>query len=173
MSYMQRFRTWRSVMHRIALVVQPDFQMMSLAAISAFEFANVAAGRAVYEIRILSETGGPVPASLGPTIATAPFTGGLTPPEPTPGLLAFVRQSLESARRVAAICMGAFVLAEAGVLDGRRATTHWAAARELQARFPRITVEPDRIFIVDGSIWTSAGASAGIDLALGMIDRDL
>jgi len=170
-------------MHRIALVVSPGFQMMSLAAISAFEFANFVAGRPVYDIRILSESGGPVRSSLGLMMETTAlnegsadtvvFGGGLGILDVSPAVLAFARQSLGSARRVASFCTGAFVLAEAGVLDGRRATTHWAAARELQTRYPRIKVDQDRIFIVDGPVWTSAGASAGIDLALGMIDQDL
>jgi len=69
---------------------------------------------------------------------------------------------------VTSICTGAFVLAEAGLLNGRRATTHWYYARELQARFPEVKVEEDRIFIVDGPIWTSAGATAGLDLALAL-----
>src|SRR6478609_608586 len=73
----------------------------------------------------------------------------------------------------AAQCTGAFVLAEAGVLDGRHATTHWRYARELQARFPKVKVDEDRIFINDGPIWTSAGMSSGIDLALALLDNDL
>jgi len=99
--------------------------------------------------------------------------GAGTAIEPTtPQLLDFVRRSLETSRRVAAPCTGAFILAEAGLLDGRRATTHWIFARELQARFPQLRVEEDRIFIVDGPIWTSAGMTAGIDLALAMIEKD-
>src|SRR6202043_617543 len=84
-----------------------------------------------------------------------------------------MRQALTRCRRVAATCTGAFVLAEAGLLDGRRATTHWNRARELQARFPNVKVEEDRIFIVDGPVWTSAGMTAGIDLALALIEQDL
>jgi transcriptional regulator GlxA family with amidase domain len=76
-------------------------------------------------------------------------------------------------RRVAATCTGAFILAEAGLLDGRHATTHWYHARDLQARYPKIKVEEDRIFIVDGPVWTSAGMTAGIDLALAMVEKDL
>ena len=89
------------------------------------------------------------------------------------GVLAFVRKAAKRSRRVASICSGAFILAEAGLLDGRRATTHWCAARDLQARYPTVKVDEDRIFIVDAPIWTSAGASAGVDLALGMIEEDL
>jgi transcriptional regulator GlxA family with amidase domain len=88
------------------------------------------------------------------------------------GVLNYLRANVKTARRTASICSGAFVLAQAGLLDGRRATTHWAYARELQARFPSIKVEEDRIYVVDGSIWTSAGMTAGIDLALAMVEKD-
>lgn len=76
-------------------------------------------------------------------------------------------------RRLASVCTGAFVLAEAGLLDGRRATTHWHAAAQLARRFPRIAVEPDAIFVRDGRVWTSAGVTAGIDMALAMVAEDL
>src|SRR4029077_16870445 len=76
-------------------------------------------------------------------------------------------------RRITATCTGAFVEAEAGLLDGRRATTHWHRARDLQDRFPKVKVEVDRIFIIDGPVWTSAGMTAGIDLALAMVEQDL
>ena len=75
-------------------------------------------------------------------------------------------------RRLASVCSGAFVLAEAGLLDGRRATTHWAGVPLLQRRYPRITVEPDAIFVRDGAVYTSAGVTAGIDLALAMVEED-
>ena len=91
----------------------------------------------------------------------------------TPKLLEFIAKGLGVSRRIAAPCTGAFMLAEAGILDGRRVTTHWAFARELQTRFPKVKVEEDRIFIVDGSVWTSAGMTAGIDLALAMVEKDL
>lgn len=170
-------------MQRIGFVVFPGFQVMSLAAASAFEFANLTAGRTVYDLHFLSETGGPVRSSFGMTIDTEPFddpafdtvlvAGAVGIAEATPGLLAFVRQALETARRVASICTGAFILGDAGILDGRRATTHWLVAREFQARFPRVKLEEDRIFIIDGSVWSSAGMSAGVDLALAMVEKDL
>jgi len=84
-----------------------------------------------------------------------------------------LRQAPERCRRVAATCTSAFILAEAGLLDGRRATTHWSRARDLQARFPKVKVEEDRIFVVDGPVWTSAGMTTGIDLALAMVEQDL
>lgn len=77
------------------------------------------------------------------------------------------------ARRVASVCTGAFVLAAAGLLDGRRATTHWAFCEELAQRYPSVRVEPDPIFVRDGSVWTSAGVAAGIDLSLALVEEDL
>jgi transcriptional regulator GlxA family with amidase domain len=84
-----------------------------------------------------------------------------------------VREALADTRRIASICIGAFVLGEAGLLDGRRVTTHWLYADLMQKRFPKANVEMDRIFIADGPIWTSAGMTAGIDMALGLIERDV
>ncbi|MGF6959692.1 GlxA family transcriptional regulator [Paraburkholderia youngii] len=105
---------------------------------------------------------------------TVLFTGGDPgAARPSPGLLAYARHSALTARRVAAICTGAFVLAEAGLLDGKRATTHWVYASALRTRFPRIRVEEDRIYAVDGSVWTSAGMTAGIDLGLALVEADL
>jgi transcriptional regulator GlxA family with amidase domain len=169
-------------MLRTAFVVSPGFQMMSFAAMSVFEMANYTAGEVLYDIRLLSESGGAVPSSLGMPIETERFhkqafdtliVGGLLAPLPASnGLLSFLRRALPVTRRIASICTGALVLAEAGLLDGRRATTHWLVARELQARFPKVRMEEDRIFIVDGPIWTSAGMTSGVDLALGMLEDD-
>lgn len=78
-----------------------------------------------------------------------------------------------AARRTASVCTGAFLLAEAGMLDGRRATTHWAYARELADRYPQVEVDPSPICIRDGSIWSSGGVTAGIDLALAMLEDDI
>lgn len=170
-------------MHRIGFVIFPGFQMMSLAALSAFEFANLAVPDAFYEVSLLSEAGGPVKSSAGPAIETVPlddtpfdtviFAGDLKGSAGPDGVTQFVHHSARTARRVASVCTGTFVLAQAGILDGRQVTTHWIWARDLAARYPRTRVEADRIFIVDGPIWTSAGMSAGIDLALGMIENDL
>lgn len=77
------------------------------------------------------------------------------------------------AHRIATVCTGAFIAAEAGLLDGRRVTTHWARSRRLAARFPDIDVDPDSIYIKDGTVWTSAGVTSGIDLALAMVEHDL
>ena len=168
-------------MRRIGFVLSPGFQVMSFAALSVFEFANKEMCEPVYDVRLLSETGGLMRSSIGVGVVTEPFDATIfdtlfvcrgTEPS-TPGLIEFVRQGPGRHRRVAAACTGAFTLAEAGLLDGRRATTHWNRARDLQARFPKVKVEEDRIFIVDGPVWTSAGMTAGIDLALAMVEQDL
>nr|WP_232296596.1 helix-turn-helix domain-containing protein [Plesiocystis pacifica] len=90
-----------------------------------------------------------------------------------PAILRWLRRRAARARRVASICTGAFVLAEAGLLDGRRATTHWMATEQLRARFPEVTVEADALYVEDGPIHSSAGVTAGIDLALALVERDL
>lgn len=170
-------------MHTLGFVVYPNFQVMGFAAITVFELANLTAEKTIYQVSLLSEEGGPVRASAGFSVETEAFDtkvfdtvvfGAGTQIEPaTPGLLDFVRHSVQASRRVAAPCVGAFTLAQAGVLDNRRATTHWAYARELKNRYPLVKVEEDRIFIIDGHVWTSAGMTAGIDLALAMVEKDL
>jgi transcriptional regulator GlxA family with amidase domain len=170
-------------MHRVGFVTFPNFGAMGLAALSTFEHANIASEEPVYEVTLLSETGGPVRSSTGFSVMTEPFgeavfdtliVGASTRlEEPTPGVVAFIRQSMNSARRIAATCSGAFALAAAGALNGRRATTHWMFAREFATRYPKVTLDADRIFIVDGPIWTSAGVTASIDLALAMVENDL
>lgn len=170
-------------MTTVAFVVFEGFQSMALAAMPVFEYANFSAGETLYEVSVLSEQGSNLNASGGLSIGTQAFdgrvfdtvivVGGDAILQQAPAaVLDYVRASVKTARRTASICSGAFVLAQAGLLEGRRATTHWAYARELQARFPSIKVEDDRIYVVDGSIWTSAGMTAGIDLALAMVEKD-
>ncbi len=89
-----------------------------------------------------------------------------------PQLIRFVARAAGRARRVASVCTGAFLLAEAGLLDGRRATTHWSACAALRRRYPEVRVEEDPIFIRQGNVWTSAGVTAGIDLALALVEDD-
>lgn len=170
-------------MQRVGFVVFPGYSMMGLAAVPAFEVANLVDDQTTYDIHFVSEHGGPVRTSAGMNVETEAFgetafdtliVGGGTFVRPsTPGLLTLIRQASTQTRRLAAICTGAFVLGDAGLLDGRRVTTHWMHARELQAQFPNSAVDVDRIFINDGPIWTSAGMSAGIDLALALIEDDL
>jgi transcriptional regulator GlxA family with amidase domain len=168
---------------RIGFVIFPGFQVMGFAAITVFEVANLTAGEDVYSVQLLSEHGGLVPSSAGFGVDTEAFGtkvfdtviigAGTELHTTSPALVQFIQRAMKTARRVAAPCTGAFSLAEAGVLDGRRATTHWAFARELRTRFPDLDIDEDRIFIVDGQVWTSAGMTAGVDLALAMVEKDL
>ena len=88
-------------------------------------------------------------------------------------LVSWVERAALRSRRVASVCTGAFVLAAAGVLDGRRATTHWRSCADLARAYPEVSVDPDPIFVRDGNVWTSAGVTAGMDLALALVDEDL
>jgi len=87
-------------------------------------------------------------------------------------LVRWLRRIAPRVRRLASVCTGAFLLAEAGLLDGRRATTHWGACRQLAERYPRVAVDPDPIFVRDGRVYTSAGVTAGMDLALALVEED-
>ena len=170
-------------MQRIAFIMFPNFNVLSLSTVAVFETANTIAQEQFYEMHFLSETGGPIQTSTGLVVETEAFDetdfdtlvvcGTLVVEPFSPGLLAYVKNALGKTRRVASMCTGALVLAEAGLLEGCRVTTHWAYARDLQARFPTLKVEEDRIFIVDGSIWTSAGCTACVDLALAMVEKDI
>src|SRR3984957_18429246 len=170
-------------MQRIGFIALQGFEVLSVGALSVFEYANKEMDEPVYDMHLLSETGGALRSSIGISVATDPFDdtnfdtlivgGSAVIGSVTPSLIRFLRRALVRCRRVAATCTSAFILAEAGLLDGRRATTHWSRARDLQARFPKVKVEEDRIFVVDGPVWTSAGMTTGIDLALAMVEQDL
>jgi transcriptional regulator GlxA family with amidase domain len=170
-------------MRNIAFIVYPGYSVMALSAVTAFEVANSMAPEPPYDLHFVSETGGKIRTSVGMMLDTEPFTdmpfdtivvGGATVPEPsTPGMIAFIKNAPKWHRRIAAVCTGAFVLAEAGLLDSRHATTHWLHARDLQRQFPKIKMDEDRIFVNDGLIWTSAGMTAGLDLCLALIENDL
>ena len=170
-------------MKRLGIIVFPGFQILDLAAACVFEMANLLGERKTYDVVLLSEQGGSVISSSGIAVQTEPFgdpawdtvllAGDNETATPSEGLVKFVFEAAVASRRIASICTGAFVLAAAGVLDGRRATTHWASARELQLRYPAVKVEEDRIFVADGNVWTSAGMTACIDLALALVEADL
>src|SRR5260370_42053107 len=139
-------------MQRIGFVIQEGFQMIGLAAQAAFEYSNRVAGKGVYEVRMLSENGGPVRSSLGVAVQTERLSGRAfdtliivgtedASPKPTPGLLNFIRRGLKQSRRVTSICTGAFILAEAGLLNRRRAPTPLYFAPEFPARFSPVKVE--------------------------------
>ena len=142
---------------------------------------------ASYSLSYLSSAGGSVPTDVGMMIDTAPISSvrphqvdtlvipggpGIWALRQDTTLMSWISQTLARARRVASVCLGAFVLAWIGALDGKRAATHWRYCPRLQDSFPEIHVEPDAIFVRDGQVWSSAGVSAGIDLALAMIEED-
>ena len=169
----------------IAVLIFPDFQLLDAAGpISVFEIAARYAQKAP-AIRVLAAKAGPVRSSSGAemlardlTSATAITTlivaggEGIATAARCETTLAFVRRLAKRGVRVASVCSGAYVLAEAGLLDGRRATTHWGRTRDFIVRYPKVKLEPDRIFTRDGNVWTSAGITAGIDLALAMVTED-
>jgi transcriptional regulator GlxA family with amidase domain len=140
-----------------------------------------------YEIELLTMDDLPLVTASGLSLVGGrPWTQALTPVDTllvvasasgvhspiAPELLAWLRTSADGVRRIGSVCSGAFALAAAGILDGRRATTHWQLADKLAQRYPQISVDADRIFIQDGKVWTSAGVSAGADLALAMVEED-
>ena len=173
-------------MHRVGLILPQDFQLLNLAPLTVFEIAQMTPHPPPYDIHLLSEHGGSLMSSCGVTVETEAFgdaafdtviigaiTSFVMPSPSTAKTIAFVRKAAMASRRTASFCNGAYVLAEAGLLDGRRATTHWLQASSFRTRFPKVIMEEDRIFIVDGPIWTSAGMTAGFDLVLAMVDSDM
>ena len=170
-------------MLRVALLVPDGFATLSFAPLSVFEAANAILEEPFYEVHVASVTGGRLANSFGMAIETECVTDATfdtllvgSPPDlrtPSPQMLSFLQRALTNTRRIASICVGAFILGEAGLLDGRRATTHWLFAKDLQRRYPKATVEVDRIFIADGQVWTSAGMTAGMDMALSLVERDI
>ena len=169
----------------IGVMIFPDFQLLDAAGpISVFEIAARFSGAAP-AIRTLAATPGPVRSTSGiemlargfkpsSAITTLIVAGGegVRTAAICPKTLAFVRALARRGVRVASVCSGAYVLAEAGLLDGRRATTHWQRTRHFVSAYPKVKLEADRIYTRDGNVWTSAGISAGIDLALAMVVED-
>src|SRR5262245_20158840 len=170
-------------MHRdIAVVIHPGFQLLDAAGpTTAFEIAErIRPGS--YRLSLLAPGGGAVESSSGLTLSSEPLGSGPFDTIVVAGgevarstaamqeIVAWLRST--RARRTASVCSGAYFLAMAGRLDGRRATTHWANLDDFGRRYPEVKLDADRIFIRDGDIWTSAGISAGIDLALALIEED-
>ncbi len=174
------------MLRQIAFVIFPDFQIIDAAGpIGAFEIAGrlqpesyALSVRATQPGEVASSSGARMTAvGLGDpaSVDTLVVAGGNGSRQAMsdPVLLDFVRRAGLGARRVASVCSGAYVLAAAGLLDGLRATTHWSRIEDFGRRFPNVRLEPDRIWTRDGEVWTSAGITAGIDLALAMIGADL
>jgi transcriptional regulator GlxA family with amidase domain len=169
----------------IGVLIYPRFQLLDAAGpIAAFAAANRFAPDA-YRISVVALKPGLVVSEAGAAmhavaLPRAPLDTVLVAggefsrlPVNCPQTQAWLAKAARRARRVASICSGAFFLAEVGLLNGCRATTHWERCAELTRRYPQVRVEPDRIFVQSGKIWTSAGVTAGIDLALALIGEDL
>ena len=169
-------------MLQVAFLVYPGFQLGGIVAATVIEVANRLAGEAVYEFVLVSEAGGPVRSGVGAAVETTPIgattcdtliVAGVTGlPQASPGLLKVLREARSTARRIVVSGTGAFILAEAGLLNGHRATVPRIYAREFAARFPKVKVEEDRLFLADGPIWTSAGGAAATDAALALVEQD-
>ena len=171
----------------IAFVLFPGFQIQDLSGpLAAFEIAGNLANPPPYSRHVVSLTGGPVKSSSGLVVLsekicpgkydTLIMVGGdvLADLEDLLAIAEKFRPLLTAPnRRIASVCTGAFILAANGLLAGRKATTHWKYTARLQQLFPQINVEGNRIFTREGSVWTSAGVSAGIDMALAMIEEDI
>ena len=173
-------------MPTIGVLIFPDFQLLDAAGpIGAFEIADRYVPGS-YDIQLLSRDGGAVRSSSGVALTASAFAEagrldtllvsggeGTRGPSICDLTLDFVRRTHRTARRTTSVCSGAYVLAEAGLLDGKRATTHWNRSKDFARRYPRVLLEPDRIYVRDGQVWTSAGITAGIDMALALIADDL
>ncbi|MFZ5721760.1 MAG: GlxA family transcriptional regulator [Pseudomonadota bacterium] len=167
----------------VAVVVFPGFQLLDAAGpISAFEIAERHRPGS-YDLSVLAPGGGPVASSAGVRMAAEPLGDGAFDTvvisggdgtralEDLGAIVRWLRQA--RIRRPTSVCSGAYLLAEAGLLDGRRATTHWSRTDDFARRYPKVKLDADRIFIRDGDVWTSGGITAGIDLALALIEDDL
>ena len=170
----------------VAILIFPDFQLLDAAGpITVFEAAGRETTPPAYRLRVIARDAGPVASSSGVRLIAEAFAddpldtlivaGGWGTRETAvcAETLAYVREAGGRARRIVSVCTGAFILAASGLLDGHRATTHWRRAAEFARAYPQIRVEPDRIFVRDGRVWTSAGITAGIDLALALVAEDL
>ncbi len=180
----------------IVFVAFPDVQMLDVCGpFDAFSFANRAmdaAGmvdRPLYRIELVAAQAGSLQTCSGLQIVahhayaevdypidTLIVTGGVAALERAASdaaLVAWIRETAPKVRRVASVCTGAYLLAAAGLLEGRRATTHWGWTKHLADAYPAISIEADRIFVQDGNVYTSGGVTAGIDLALALVEEDL
>jgi transcriptional regulator GlxA family with amidase domain len=180
-----------SPLRRIEILAFPDVQLLDVAGpLQVFASANDLVGEMgrprPYEPVVVADRA-LVTASAGLGLATHELSPpslpldtlivaggfGVYPACENAALVGWLKARAATARRVASVCSGAFLLATAGLLDGRRAVTHWRRCAEFARRFPAVRLEPDPIFIQDGNIWTSAGITAGIDLALALVEADL
>jgi transcriptional regulator GlxA family with amidase domain len=173
---------------RVVIVALPEAQPLDVTGPAEVlsVAAQVAGGSPAYALEVVAPGGAPIATGSGYALAPAGaledvrggldtllVAGGAGARAAEPAAVEQVRALAGRARRITSVCTGAYVLAAAGLLDGRRATTHWQYCDDLQRRHPRIAVERDPIFVVDGPVRTSAGVTAGMDLALALVEEDL
>lgn len=170
----------------VAFLVFPDFQLLDAAGpIAAFEIAERYRPGS-YALRVVAVEPGPVASSSGVCLHAAALGranridtlvisggNGSRAAAQCRATRRFVLACSKAARRVATVCSGTYVLAAAGLLDGKSATTHWSHSADFARKYPKVQLDPDRIFVRDGKLWSSAGITAGIDLALALIAEDL
>ncbi len=182
-----------TVNHDVTMLAFPGCQILDIAGpLQMLAGANVELGRPAYRLTIAAPDAGPFETSSGlwliadiafsalagriwnsdDTVMVAGGDGGIAAVPGLRGLIAVVRAASQTNARIVSICAGAFFLAAAGVLDGRRVATHWRAVEKLRAFRPAATVDAEALFVRDGNVWSSAGVTAGIDLALALIDAD-
>ena len=174
---------------RIIVVVVPPVDELDLVGpLQVFNSVNRLAGRKIYDIEVVTNTNSPTVDGEGEVltfVAKCHFNrvegasdsvlvvcGLKSRSVRDAALSAWLRSIASQVRRLGAVCVGAFLLAEAGLLNGRTATTHWRFGREMESRFPRVRVQHDPLWVKDGNIYTSAGISAGVDLALAWVEED-
>ena len=173
-------------LHRVAIVAYEGCQLLDVTGPAAvFGAANDAVGQPFYDLAIVSPDGGTVVSNCGvalqsrriggqpDTLLVAGGSRGLKSAMERPDLRRWLRKVAPAARRYGSVCTGAFVLAAAGLLDGRRVATHWASCRRLADRFAALEVDAESLYVVDGKVWTSAGVTTGIDMALALVEADL
>lgn len=170
----------------VVFLIFPDFQLLDATGpIGAFEMPMRMVAPTPYRLQVVAKAAGKIPSSSGACLYAEGFDAvgdvdtlvvsggwGTRAAMQDEATLAFVRQVADRARRVASVCSGAYILASAGLLDGRSATTHWRRSQDFAKRFPKVNLQADRIFVRDGPVWTSAGITAGIDLSLALIAED-
>ncbi|MFI4999254.1 MAG: GlxA family transcriptional regulator [Reyranellales bacterium] len=172
--------------HRIAILAYEGCQLLDVTGPAAvFGAANEGRSHAVYDVQILSPDGGAVATNAGVVLQTRRMGGkpdtllvaggslGLKAVIARADVRRWLQRTAPRAARYGSVCTGAFVLAAAGLLDGKRVATHWASCTRLAERFPQLTVDPESLYVVDGKTWTSAGVTTGIDMALALVEADL
>ena len=172
--------------HRVRILAYEGCQLLDVSGPAAvFGAANEDRGTPFYDLAIVSPDGGSVKTNSGvalqsqkiggqpDTLLVAGGSAGLRAAMAREDVLGWLRKAAPKATRFGSVCTGAFVLAAAGLLDGKRVATHWASCDRLASKFPALSVDAESLYVVDGKVWTSAGVTTGIDMALALVETDL